>query len=238
MLQRQHVHAAKRNDAVYPHATLLSFYYAAANMRKPMQAFILYEDELTDSKAQVRALTSMAGTLLSCQGFDPPDYDALATKTAQYAAKLLKKPDQCRMVTLCSHLFWSPDEVGFVPFSLFGRVSLAHQHFRVTREQFSGCPPPRRHPPTYPCPCHGAARKYLLAFCHAPEWFVQLNICLTRSQVEKIRRIAKHKELCPQSIRRTGTFDTNTCSVRWELIDGSKRVHAERAPCFLRHCVA
>ena len=71
----------------------------------------MYEDELSDSKAQVRALVSMAGTLLSCEGFDPVDYDALATKTAQYAAKLLKKPDQCRMVTLCSHLFWSPDEV-------------------------------------------------------------------------------------------------------------------------------
>lgn len=75
------------------------------------QAFILYEDELTDSKAQVRALVSMAGTLLSCEGFDHADYDSLATKTAQYAAKLLKKPDQCRMVTLCSHLFWAPDEV-------------------------------------------------------------------------------------------------------------------------------
>jgi hypothetical protein len=25
---------------------------------------------------------------------------------ARYAAKLLKKPDQCRMVALCSHLFW------------------------------------------------------------------------------------------------------------------------------------
>lgn len=55
-------------------------------------------------------MVSMAGTLLSCQGFDPADYDALATKTAQYAAKLLKKPDQCRMVTLCSHLFWAPQD--------------------------------------------------------------------------------------------------------------------------------
>ena len=24
----------------------------------------------------------------------------------QYSNKLLKKPDQCRMITLCSHLFW------------------------------------------------------------------------------------------------------------------------------------
>ncbi|GMH98622.1 hypothetical protein TrST_g10539 [Triparma strigata] len=70
------------------------------------QAFILYEDELTDSKAQLRALVLMVGTLLSCSNFEKDDYDALITKTTQYAAKLLKKPDQCRMVTLCSHLFF------------------------------------------------------------------------------------------------------------------------------------
>jgi len=74
------------------------------------QAFIIYEDELTDSKAQLRALIMMVGTLLSCKNFDDNDYDALITKTTQYAAKMLKKPDQCRMVTLCSHLFFSGDE--------------------------------------------------------------------------------------------------------------------------------
>ncbi|KAH8074057.1 hypothetical protein JL721_2616 [Aureococcus anophagefferens] len=71
------------------------------------QAFILYEDELPDSKAQLQALHLMVGTLLQASGFDAPDYDALATKTTQYAAKLFKKPDQCRMVATCSHLFWS-----------------------------------------------------------------------------------------------------------------------------------
>jgi len=70
------------------------------------QASILYEDELTDSKVQMRALSTMVGTLLSCRNFEEGDYDTLITKTTQYAAKLLKKPDQCRMVTLCSHLFW------------------------------------------------------------------------------------------------------------------------------------
>jgi vacuolar protein sorting-associated protein 35 len=70
------------------------------------QASILYEDELTDSKAQVRALSTMVGTLLACRNFSQEDYDTLITKTTQYGAKLLKKPDQCRMVTLCSHLFW------------------------------------------------------------------------------------------------------------------------------------
>lgn len=66
----------------------------------------MYEDELSDSKTQVAALKSMVGTLVSCTHFSAEDYDTLITKTTQYAAKLLKKPDQCKMVTLCSHLFW------------------------------------------------------------------------------------------------------------------------------------
>jgi len=70
------------------------------------QASILYEDELTDSKAQLKALILIVGTLLSCRNFEKDDFDTLITKTTQYAAKLLKKPDQCRMVTLCSHLFF------------------------------------------------------------------------------------------------------------------------------------
>jgi len=30
----------------------------------------------------------------------------------QYSAKLLKKPDQCRAVYACSHLFWLDDQDG------------------------------------------------------------------------------------------------------------------------------
>lgn len=75
------------------------------------KAFLIYEDELTDSKAQIRALCSMVGTLLRTRNLEDNDYDALATKTTQYAAKLLKKPDQCRMVAMCSHLFFVGAEV-------------------------------------------------------------------------------------------------------------------------------
>jgi len=74
------------------------------------QAFILYEDEMTDTKNQLRALHLMVGTLLTCKSFDESDYDALTTKTAHYAARLLTKPDQCRMVAVCSHLFWMGKE--------------------------------------------------------------------------------------------------------------------------------
>lgn len=68
-------------------------------------AFLLYESEISDSKSQVRCLTAIIGSLLNCKHFSDEDYEALITKAAQYANKLLKKPDQSRMVTLCSHLF-------------------------------------------------------------------------------------------------------------------------------------
>ncbi len=74
---------------------------------------MIYECELTDSKAQLRALTAIIGTLLNCRHFPTEDYEALITKTAQYANKLLNKTDQCRMVALCSHLFWPKDPPGY-----------------------------------------------------------------------------------------------------------------------------
>lgn len=70
------------------------------------QAFLIYEDKISDSVAQTRAITLIVGSLLSCKSFEKTDYELLITKTAQYAAKLLKKPDQCRMVCLCSRLFY------------------------------------------------------------------------------------------------------------------------------------
>lgn len=70
------------------------------------EALLLYESDVSENKAQVRALTAVVGTLLQCKHFPTEDYETLITKVAQYANKLLQKQDQCRMVTLCSHLFW------------------------------------------------------------------------------------------------------------------------------------
>jgi len=70
------------------------------------QAFTLYED-VADSKEQLRILPLLIGTLQCTTVFDKESYETLITKTAQYSARLLKKPDQCQMVYTCSHLFWS-----------------------------------------------------------------------------------------------------------------------------------
>ena len=74
------------------------------------QAFLSYESEISDSNSQKSAITSIVGTLLSLKSVDAVDYEALITKTTQYAARLLKKTDQCKMILLCSHLFFTGEK--------------------------------------------------------------------------------------------------------------------------------
>nr|CAD1841817.1 unnamed protein product [Ananas comosus var. bracteatus] len=76
------------------------------------QAFILYEEEIADSKAQVTAIHLIIGTLQRMNVFGVENRDTLTHKTTGYSAKLLKKPDQCRAVYACSHLFWVDDQDG------------------------------------------------------------------------------------------------------------------------------
>jgi len=71
------------------------------------QAFVVYEEDISDSRAQLAAINLIAATLASTAGFDAEHYETLCTKTTQHSAKLLKKPDQSRAVCVCSKLFWS-----------------------------------------------------------------------------------------------------------------------------------
>ncbi|XP_027091425.2 vacuolar protein sorting-associated protein 35B isoform X1 [Coffea arabica] len=76
------------------------------------QAFVLYEEEVADSKAQVTSIHLIIGTLQRMNAFGVENRDTLTHKATGYSAKLLKKPDQCRAVYACSHLFWVDDQDG------------------------------------------------------------------------------------------------------------------------------
>ncbi|KAI0511216.1 hypothetical protein KFK09_011841 [Dendrobium nobile] len=76
------------------------------------QAFILYEEEVADSKAQVTAIHLIIGTLQRMNVFGVENRDTLTHKATGYSAKLLRKPDQCSAVYACSHLFWVDDQDG------------------------------------------------------------------------------------------------------------------------------
>ncbi|KAK9808922.1 hypothetical protein WJX72_006449 [[Myrmecia] bisecta] len=70
------------------------------------QAFILYEEDIPDSRSEVTALQSIVGCLHRCRVFSAESRETLVHKATGYSGKLLKKPDQCRAVCSCSHLFW------------------------------------------------------------------------------------------------------------------------------------
>ena len=71
------------------------------------QAFTIYEEAISDSRAQFHAVCVIAGALHGTRGFGKENYDTLITKCALHGSKLLKKPDQCRAVYLASHLWWA-----------------------------------------------------------------------------------------------------------------------------------
>ncbi|TYI27784.1 hypothetical protein ES332_A05G200200v1 [Gossypium tomentosum] len=76
------------------------------------QVFVLYEEEIANSKAQVTAIHLIIGALQRMNVFNVENRDTLTHKTTGYSARLLKKPDQCRAVYACSHLFWVDGQDG------------------------------------------------------------------------------------------------------------------------------
>jgi vacuolar protein sorting-associated protein 35 len=93
------------------------------------QSFVLYEEHSGDSKLQSRCIVSMVGTLLACRSLSKEDYESLIMKTAQYAAKMLKKSDQCEMVALCSQLFYVVGEgVSILLSSRRGCMEILYTH--------------------------------------------------------------------------------------------------------------
>ena len=71
------------------------------------QAFTVYEEAISDSKAQFQAVCVIASALHQTRNFGKENYDTLTTKCALHGSKLLRKPDQCRAVYLESHLWWA-----------------------------------------------------------------------------------------------------------------------------------
>lgn len=104
------------------------------------QAFTIYEEAISDSRAQFQAVCVIAGALHVTRGFGKENYDTLITKCALHGSKLLKKPDQCRAVYLASHLWWAieipargeedPKNVRTLPSSRLDEVLMDAQLYR------------------------------------------------------------------------------------------------------------
>ncbi|GAA5980497.1 hypothetical protein JCM11641_003413 [Rhodosporidiobolus odoratus] len=71
-----------------------------------VQAFTIYEESISESRAQLQAIAAIVGTLQRTRVFGEDSYDTLITKAALHGAKLLKKGQQATAVGLASHLWW------------------------------------------------------------------------------------------------------------------------------------
>ncbi|KAJ1927762.1 retromer complex subunit Vps35 [Tieghemiomyces parasiticus] len=71
-----------------------------------VQAFTVYEENISESRAQFQALSLIVGALYATRMFSEDNYDTLVRKCILHSNKLLKRPDQCRALAMSSHLFW------------------------------------------------------------------------------------------------------------------------------------
>lgn len=99
------------------HLYLLASQYADIAKEEEMcyeffvQALTIYEEAVSESKAQYNSITQIIVTLSGRTCFGVDNYETLITKCAVHCARLLKRVDQCRGVTLASHLFWADDKL-------------------------------------------------------------------------------------------------------------------------------
>lgn len=70
------------------------------------QAFIVYEESISDSRAQLSALSSITTALYQTRGLSEEHYDALCSKTSVHASRMLKKNQQVQAILLASQLRW------------------------------------------------------------------------------------------------------------------------------------
>jgi len=71
-----------------------------------VEAFTVYEEGISESRAQLQAIALVIGTLQGARVFGADNFDTLITKAALHGAKLLKKPHQASAVHLASHMWW------------------------------------------------------------------------------------------------------------------------------------
>jgi hypothetical protein len=77
-----------------------------------VQAFVIYEESISESRAQLMAITGIISGLQTSRVFGDDNYDTLVTKAALHGSRLLKKSHQATAVLYASHMWWQSDVLG------------------------------------------------------------------------------------------------------------------------------
>jgi vacuolar protein sorting-associated protein 35 len=72
------------------------------------QAFVIFEEEITETEVKVSALNLIVSTLYTLTCFGAENFETLIANAVGYSGKLLKKNLQSEATTTSSHLFYCP----------------------------------------------------------------------------------------------------------------------------------
>jgi len=70
------------------------------------QAYIIFEEEVTESEKKVSCLNLLVATLYTLTCFGAENFETLSANVVSYSNKLLKKNLQAEAICLASHLFF------------------------------------------------------------------------------------------------------------------------------------
>lgn len=70
------------------------------------KAFSIYEEDISESREQVQGLTLLIATIQQIDQLPEESHEPLRNQCALYASKLIKRPDQARMICLVARLYW------------------------------------------------------------------------------------------------------------------------------------
>jgi len=74
------------------------------------QSLELYQNEIADAESKIFNIALITGSLQTINCMSEDNIDSLASNTASYSSKLLKKFDQCLAVLNSTHLFFGPGQ--------------------------------------------------------------------------------------------------------------------------------
>jgi vacuolar protein sorting-associated protein 35 len=102
----------KMSIRLYLQACILSdkYGYEPITYEFLTQAFVVYEEELADSKDLTAAINLIVGTIQRLRNLSTENYESISSNASQHSGKLLKKPEKTRAVYNCAYMFWTGTE--------------------------------------------------------------------------------------------------------------------------------
>jgi vacuolar protein sorting-associated protein 35 len=76
------------------------------------QALTIFEEDISDSRAQLQALTLIVASVQRMTSLSEDNHEPLRVQCGKAAQKLFKKPDKCRGICAVAHLVWSGQVAG------------------------------------------------------------------------------------------------------------------------------